>query len=762
MKNGFSIAAVILMLVLTFFQIPVTAAEQKPVANSHPQPAIWLLKNDLNYPTKALVLTMTAGNNSDVTAAVALVPAFLNRKRTQVLIFDDDSENRPISIGHETKDVSSFGSDIATATAKIATQYWSKAEIVIVTDNYEHALWSVPLASFLTAPILVNPDGSVVSTLTTKFALVVGGGTVDSLDSLLLESREDVWKFQLELFDTKGETCDYIAVTNPNDISDARWGRQSLLGAPLAAFRKAVVLTGDYTAQQDDLYMLQWQGWRNESYAKAKTSFQKLKQDTYKVSQTLLAHGHTPQYMALVGGPIRLPNYYLDIHVKYHYWAQEVHYVPTMSPYANLSADVPEQGYTKEDMGIGRIAAHSILDGSLLLARTFFYTTYVNGNWENKAIVVDGHRLDQPQPGGPPETPDEPYHPAGEIYQNFSSANFNAVYAVPRNESDPNDDNQTTEQLLKNLTSYSMIQLVAHGGSCADPREINFEIGFDSQGNGQRKFISGKWVTDSITLEPSVIYVIACHTGSIYADYSSEEFLPTGFIHAGAVTYIAPPTCQSVCFWESAPQGPAATQAIYFWKLLTTENLPVGKALSGAKWNAYTEWRNKCGSYDVRIEPDCPAFNLYGDPALEPYKPNVPFKSDNELDVVVECGIPQAGSEFDVKVNVRDLTTGDTIADATVTANFNGKTHNGPNVEVMAPNAQRLCLMTISVSKSGYRTANIKYNMMVENASIDMPTVALILTVILAVIVIAVLAMRKNLARKRKKSKKRKIRNRTT
>ena len=43
-------------------------------------------------------------------------------------------------------------------TAAIAKKYWKKAECVFVVADYEQALWIVPSAAFLSAPILVQPD----------------------------------------------------------------------------------------------------------------------------------------------------------------------------------------------------------------------------------------------------------------------------------------------------------------------------------------------------------------------------------------------------------------------------------------------------------------------------------------------------------------------------------------------------------------------------------------------------------------------------
>ena len=212
----------IVMLAGAYMLFPLAGATS-PMLNNHPQPAIWKYENNMKYPTKGLVLTLAAGNEEQATAAAALVPAFINRKSTVALMFDDGSEARSVAIPHDTKKVSDFGADAEAATNKIATTYWSKAEIIVVTDNYEHALWAVPVASFLQAPIIVSPSSATLSALGTKYAVIVGGGSAGGIENIKLSTKEAVWTFQLELFDTKGVKCDYIVVTNPEDLTSPAW-----------------------------------------------------------------------------------------------------------------------------------------------------------------------------------------------------------------------------------------------------------------------------------------------------------------------------------------------------------------------------------------------------------------------------------------------------------------------------------------------------------------------------------------------------------
>ncbi len=55
--------------------------------------------------------------------------------------------------------------------------------------------------------------------------------------------------------------CDYVVITNPHDTDDqlnanVQWPYLSLAAAPLAAYRHALVQTGDYTGDRKLLHAL--------------------------------------------------------------------------------------------------------------------------------------------------------------------------------------------------------------------------------------------------------------------------------------------------------------------------------------------------------------------------------------------------------------------------------------------------------------------------------------------------------------------------
>ncbi|UCG68817.1 MAG: hypothetical protein JSV09_13625 [Thermoplasmata archaeon] len=731
------------------------------VVQNHPQPGIWAYENEKNQPDKALVLELKQ-ESWQFTAAACIAPVFVDRYRITPLFFNDGSEARIIDIPHENKTLLSFGSDISTASANIAKTYWTKAEIVIITDTYEHVLWLVPMASFLSAPILINPSDTTLQELGTKCTIVVGGYESDVDEVIKLDSKDDVWKFQLELFDTKGQVCNYVIITNPHDTDiplnpDIKYPNLSLATAPLAAFRKAIVQTGDYTGDSLLLDQIHKKAYRDDQlYQQTKPYFEKVKADSYTAEKFLLNHEHEPEFICLVGGPFALPDYYYDIHAEYLYWGQELHYVPSASPYAILQETVSNNLTMKEDLGIGRIVGHSLLDATNQLVKTFFYSEYLPGgvysnlsplNWEQKSVVVDGHRLNQPRNGGPPHTSsNEPFHPAGEIESEFELQNLSADYIIPQNKTDPYDTNPSKGEILNIIQNYSMIQFIAHGGSMANPEIMWMEGGYDAVGEEEncKHKISASDIAN-LNLSPSVVYVIACHTGHIFLDMDKNDLLPLAFAHSGAVCYIAPVTCQSICFWDLAPEGVGATQAIYFWENLLSGNVAAGTALAEAKWSAYKEWKI---DYDSREEPDNPAFHLFGDPAFEPYKTNISFDSKGDIDLHVSYEEVKRGKPLEVNVDLNPLKSVKSITDADIIIKFNGKTSTSYSASFDVPKESGDYELVVNVDKDGYHEITAKYIVPVESFEEEDNTWPILGFMVIIVAIIAII-----LVRKRKKTK---------
>ena len=719
--------------------------------NNHPLPGIWEYNNAKIQPLETMVLSLDQ-IQWQVTAAACITPAFFGRVQSTPLLFDERTEEREISIPHIEMDITDFGNDVQLATANIATTYWTKAEIIVVADDYEQVLLGVPIASFLSAPILISPTQSILNSLGTRCAIVLGESDV-GVDTLIrLKTKEDVWRFQLELFDMKGQSCNYIIITNPYDsISDEniKWKFHSLASAPLAAYRKALVQTGNYTGDRSKIDTIaKATKTLADTYEDIKPYFYRVKSDSYNASQFLLNSGHEPEFLAVVGGTYSVPNYFFDYHISYFYWGAKVDYVASMAPYANMYEDLIYEDYPHEDLGAGRILGHSILDSTLQLIRTFFYNEFLPGgkyvnlapdSWEQKSAVIEGHRLNQPQLDGPPVPNDIPYVPAGEVDMIFTDCGFNETYFLPRNFTQSADNNMPIGEILDTALNSSIVLINAHGGLPGEQALI--EIGLDGLIQKEYLFTLDKSEAEKRNLPPSVIYVIACETGATSVDLPMEKYVSLGFVHSGAVAYIAPDTYQTICFWDKAPDGPEANQSMTFFQNLLSQNIPIGKALAEAKWEAYLQWINLSSSED---DVAGTTVLLYGDPAFEPYKPEVPFEDKKRFDISSDYnGILDGGSSFDIKISAYDLEQNQPINNAVVSLKFQGKSISGSKGTFNAPDKKGTYFVTATLSKDGYSESTAKFRVYVQNDALDIMSLILIGSGIIGILAVAIFIIKK-------------------
>jgi hypothetical protein len=586
-------------------------------------------------PTQAAVVQLKR-EPWQALAAVCLTPAFYNAESATPLVFDDGAEGREVALPHDTLVVSTLGAEAGAATAKIATTYWKKAATVFVVDTYEQALWIVPSAALLSAPILVSPTQATLTGLGTQEVVVVGAAKPPVAKVTNLATKEDVWKYHLGQLAAKGRPCDYVVMTNPHDADsplnpNVQWPYLSLAAAPLAAFRQAVVQTGSYTGDRARLNALGvslGDAGDKAKYEYVKPSFLKVKDESLAAIKFVAGNGGAPKYLALVGGAIELPHYIVDLHAKYVYWNIAIDYVPADDPYGCLRSDTDFTRYVKPDLAVGRLMGDSAQDVTLQLVKTFFRKEYLPGGkyaslapagWEKKSIVYDGHRLNQPDEGGPDASPDQPFFPSAEVQQMHAKAGLSGDYVFPRDETKKGSQGTTAPDLFGQTSPYGFIQYVTHG----DPPYMRIEAG--RTGKDMKNYMAtGPEFRKRLSFQaPTVAYVIGCNVGCILAPFkSNDEFLPAAAIHAGAVAFMAPNKCQAICFWREAPKGPGSDQCVLLWENFLVKKLPVGVALIEAKWQGYLNWKDKQFAddrgkdSDNALEIDAPSMVLFGDPAL--------------------------------------------------------------------------------------------------------------------------------------------------
>ncbi len=581
-------------------------------------------------------------------SAACMIPAYYNRIDSIPLIFDDGSGENAVPEDFEavTIELGSGGTDIWTMD--FAYDHWSEAGVVVLVEDYEWALRSVPISAQLCAPMVTAVTPAFATNLSVELVIMAGDGLSEQqvpagTKAIRLTSAEDLWTFQLDVYSMMGRACDYVVVTNPTDIDpavDIQLHGLSLSAGLLAAYRGAVVQTGDLTGPRDLIStIIKAEEPDDVTYDQVVPYFHAVKESCWGAQEFMIDRDLTPAFLGLVGGPFALPDYILDIHILYHYWAKELHYVPTTAPYGNFSSEKPVDTYVKEDAAVGRILGDNILDTSLLLFRTFFYREFLPGGeydpgtaWSSSSIMIDGHRLNQPEPGGPNISANVVWHPGEEVMEEFDAAGFDVTYGLPKNETDPTDTNLSVVSLMGILVNSSVSHIIAHGHT----EMIRFEVGIDPDtGDGRIFALTCDQIRDLGPTAPFAIGAIACGSGTFSKDVPLNRTVPLSFVHAGAVAFHAPATGQAVCFWDQAPEGVASDMSYMMWNYSLNDNIAIGRAIADAKWDAFSSWRDA-----GNISHEDPAtFHLFGDPALELYKPGVPFSDPAPMEVEVELDI---------------------------------------------------------------------------------------------------------------------------
>jgi hypothetical protein len=589
-------------------------------------------------PGKAVVLKLEHQAWQALVAACAAPAFYAGGVAAAPLIYDDGTAAPQTAlVPHDTLAVKDLGGDARSATAALAARYWRQAATAFAVSTYEQALWAVPSASLLKAPVLVDPTKETLARLGVKRVVAVGGFRPEATEVVALADKAAVWKFQIETAEALKKKCDYVIVTNPHDADDkpdanVQWPYLSLAAAPLAAYRLALVQTGDYIGDRARLHALGVSLGDAGDKAKleyVKPVFKKIKDDAYAAAMFLKNAGHAPKFMAMVGGSVELPHYIIDLHTTYKYWNISIDYVPADTPYATLRTDTEFGRFVKPDIAVGRIMADTVLDASVQLVKTFFRKEYLPGGkyaslvppgWEKKSVVYDGHRLNQPDEGGPDASPDEPFHPAVEVKDMMAKAGLSGEYVFPRDQIKKGSQGIDAPALFgKTSDGYGFVQYLAHG----DPPYMRIEAG--RSGRDMKNYLAtGPEFRKQLAFAaPTVAYVIGCNVGCVNAPFQSQdEFLPTSAIHAGAMAFLAPNKCQAICFWRYAPKGPGADQCFLFWDNFLNKKMPIGVALNESKWQGYINWKDRQfegdrgKDSDNAIEVDAPSLILFGDPAL--------------------------------------------------------------------------------------------------------------------------------------------------
>ena len=109
---------------------------------------------------------------------------------------------------------------------KLAERFWERADLALIIksdkEGYITALPAVPIASYLSIPVIVTDDIdskvlNVLAKLKVKHLLVCGELSTDRFSFYKIESPEDALNITMDLVEERFGKVDYITMTNPLD-----------------------------------------------------------------------------------------------------------------------------------------------------------------------------------------------------------------------------------------------------------------------------------------------------------------------------------------------------------------------------------------------------------------------------------------------------------------------------------------------------------------------------------------------------------------
>ncbi|WP_455392243.1 C25 family cysteine peptidase [[Eubacterium] cellulosolvens] len=605
-------------------------------------------------------------------AAVAFVPMVMGEKvlggdELRSLVFST-TPAKPRSLikypNLESIKLSDLGDSANDVSIAIATEYWTNIKTVIIVSDYENALLVAPLAKLLDFPIIIDGKhtSSFIKDQDVESAITVGRVKgYDEIGIKHLSTREALWKFYLEKIDQNGEKCEYIVVTNPEDINhnDPRLyiPGLSLASSVLASGRNALVVTADYTVDIESLRKIGFglgdagSGERGniednitdneeeELQREINRRAVRVDNDIDAASDFLLMHEHTPHYVALVGGPAAVPMMYIKSPIWYEDVDQEEkgeEYVATDMFYGDQDIDLGDDNdqvmnyyYSHDDiyeqeLAVGRIVAQDIGDASALVARSLGYWNF---EFEDPSILEIDH---------------------------WTKRSL-IVTSLMTGDSDNMAANHQQEKFLENrmyAEEYSPDRIAAtnnvNGLDVKDQMEKVNGIIFD--GHGYPDGWYHMWTTsgdedadwdrigaediNELTLHAVPVFGACCLSsaldwpsvgtgGSHEKEMTPENCMSLAFIKAGAMCYIgATEESWGAFFGGLIDEDPDAwgygdfDLPTMFWHYLLNNNLEIGVALNKAKEEfldeIWTDQASKPFAHLCMLETV-----LYGDPAAQ-------------------------------------------------------------------------------------------------------------------------------------------------
>jgi hypothetical protein len=573
---------------------------------------------------------------------------------------------------HELSDLGSCKSEISVQVAKL---YWQDINTIVIAEDYDDALVAAPLASKLNAPLIYNGDNTedFIESYDIESAIMVGDNLPHyyGIGLKKLTTHEQVWDFYIETLTGRGEACEYIVVTNPNDISfdDTRYFIPGLSPASsiLASERNAIVVTGDFTV---NLTWIQDLGYGTSEAGTGErgsdddrsTDEQELELMELVDSQAiavdqaiddaydyLALQGFNAKYVGLVGGPCAIPMLYVKSPVWYEEVDQEEkgeEYIATDTYYGDLDLKLISSNLTEgietnfdymndrlytQELAVGRIIGPDLLDTSALVTRTVGYWDYeyeheqlfnFDSHWSRRTVILNSLMCGDSD--------------------NMAARHQQEVFAthmMVTEEYTPDRAVATTDLLMLDMKEQmeKVNAIIYDGHGYPDGWYYLWTSTHDNKEDWDR--LGAEDVCD-LNLHPTPVFGACCLSSAMdwptVWDGSSnenamvpEKVIALAFIRGGSIGYIGATEESWGAFVGGLADGDPDSwgygdfdMPTMFWSHLLSEDISVGLAFNKAKVDFYAEvWQGEASRPFARL---CIMETvLYGDPAALPCHPGM-------------------------------------------------------------------------------------------------------------------------------------------
>jgi hypothetical protein len=466
----------------------------------------------------------------------------------------------------------------------------------------------------------------------------------------------------------KGYACNYIIVTNPKDLrNDVMVQGLSLNSAVLGAFRKALIIIGDYTVEKELLFKLGYgcgeagageRGGDEDILSdEEEMSIQKIinnkaikiDNDVEYAVEFLKKRNMNAEYLALVGAIDTVPMLYIKNPIWYEnandgnngeeYLATDSYYSDldlrlelrrneigdyicngTTGNYEGSNYEFEKDSLYTQELAVGRIIAWNLLDSSALIARSLEYTKPSYTLREDFNSILTSRVCGTASPGSAEEQ--------ANVFRNVPllSTRLQWLPVSTLGFWEPKDI--SSSHAAGDPAKMTKANFIIYDGHGFPDGWYYWWVHMHEQEESPDT-IRTEDVRD-LALKPSIVFSASCLCSALdwaviwngsederrYEELGMEMFFSLALIHAGALAHIGSTEESWGAFIGGKLQGYGDFDlATFYFEKLLDNDLTIGVAHSMAK----EQFIGSQSAYSLPFTQTCFLENvLYGEPAANP------------------------------------------------------------------------------------------------------------------------------------------------